>query len=130
MVELLSNLYKMSRNVDLCVSKEDMKMNLIEVQGLIKKFTEDKKIKSSVGVRIIDLTSEVGELSKEVLKSTNYGNKEFEKTEEWDSEIGDVLFSLICIANQTETNLEDCIKYVLDKYEKRFKNKGDLGSGR
>lgn len=105
-------------------------MNLIEVQGLIKKFTEDKKIKSSVGVRIIDLTSEVGELSKEVLKSTNYGNKEFEKTEEWDSEIGDVLFSLICIANQTETNLEDCIKYVLDKYEKRFKNKGDLGSGR
>lgn len=105
-------------------------MNLFEAQSLVKKFTKDKNINSPVGVRIMDLTSEVGELSKEVLKGTNYGNKEFEKTEEWDSEIGDVLFSLICIANQTETNLEDCLKYVLDKYEKRFVNKGDLGSGR
>lgn len=105
-------------------------MNLFEVQSLIKKFTEDKKINSPVEVRIIDLTSEVGELSKEVLKGTNYGNKEFKKTNEWDSEIGDVLFSLICIANQTETNLEDCLNYVLNKYEKRFASKGDLGSGR
>jgi NTP pyrophosphatase (non-canonical NTP hydrolase) len=105
-------------------------MNLFEDQYLIRKFTEDKNISSSVGVRVIDLTSEVGELSKEVLKGTNYGNKEFEKTEEWDNEIGDVLFSLICVANQTETNLENCLKYVLDKYEKRFSNKGDLGSGR
>jgi len=52
------------------------------------------------------------------------------KTEEWDSEVGDVLFSLICIANETETNLEDCLKHVIDKYEKRFADKGDLGSGR
>ncbi|AET67483.1 hypothetical protein Desor_1850 [Desulfosporosinus orientis DSM 765] len=65
-------------------------MNLFEIQGLIKKFTKDKNMNSSVSVRIIDLTSEVGELSKEVLKGTNYGNKEFEKTEEWSSEIGDV----------------------------------------
>lgn len=105
-------------------------MNLFEVQGLIKKFTEDKNMNSTVSVRIIDLTSEVGELSKEVLKATNYGNKEFEKTEEWNSEIGDVLFSLICIANQTKTNLEDCLKHALEKYEKRFTNNGDLGSGR
>ena len=105
-------------------------MNLLEAQSLVRKFTENKKINSPVEVRIIDLTSELGELSKEVLKGTKYGNKEFEKTEEWDSEIGDVLFSLICIANQTETNLENCLKYVLDKYEKRFTNKGDLGSGR
>lgn len=112
------------------VLKWRMKMNLFEVQDLIKKFTEDKNINSPVGVRIIDLASEVGELSKEVLKGSNYGNKEFEKTGEWDSEIGDVLFSLICIANQTETNLENCLKCVLDKYEKRFANKGDLGSGR
>ena len=75
------------------------------------------------------MTSEVGELSKEVLKGTNYGSKNFKKTEEWKSEIGDVLFSLICIANQTDTNLEDSLNYVLDKYEKRLAAKGDLGSG-
>lgn len=105
-------------------------MNLFEIQSTIKKFAEDKNINPSVDVRIIDLTSEVGELSKEVLKGTDYGNKKFQKTDEWNSEIGDVLFSLICIANQTETNLENCLMYVLDKYEKRFTNKGDLGSER
>ncbi|MTI58060.1 MazG nucleotide pyrophosphohydrolase domain-containing protein [Geosporobacter ferrireducens] len=105
-------------------------MNLFEVQDLIRKFNEEKNMSSSVNIRIIDLASEVGELSKEVLKGTKYGSKEFQKTEEWNSEIGDVLFSLICIANETKTNLEDCLKYVLDKYEKRFANKGDLGSER
>ncbi len=105
-------------------------MNLFEVQNLVKRFTKNKNISSSISVRVIDLVSEVGELSKEILKGTNYGKKKFVKTEEWDSEIGDVLFSLICIANQTETNLEDCLNYALNKYEKRFADKGDLGSGR
>ncbi len=105
-------------------------MNLSEVQEIIKTFTQDKNLNASISFRMIDLTSEVGELSKEILKGTNYGIKEFKKTEEWNSEIGDVLFSLICIANQTDTNLEDCLKYVLDKYEMRFINKGELSSGR
>ncbi|WP_420842737.1 MazG nucleotide pyrophosphohydrolase domain-containing protein [Fervidibacillus albus] len=45
-------------------------------------------------------------------------------------EIGDVLFSLICLANQTETNLEDSLAQILEKYEKRFAAKGDVGSGK
>ena len=39
-------------------------MNLSEIQGLIKSFTEDKRIDSSVEVRIIDLASEVGSYQK------------------------------------------------------------------
>lgn len=105
-------------------------MNLSQIQGMVNEFTSGKNMNSSVSIRIIDLASEVGELSKEVLKGTNYGGKNFEKTKEWQSEIGDVLFSLICIANQTDTNLEDSLNYVLNKYEKRFTSKGDLGSGR
>lgn len=103
-------------------------MDLLGIQDMIKEFTNSKNMNSSVSIRIIDLASEVGELSKEVLKGTNYGNREFEKTKDWNSEIGDVLFSLICIANETETNLESCLKSVLDKYEKRFADKGHLGS--
>ncbi|RKD28858.1 hypothetical protein BET03_07170 [Thermohalobacter berrensis] len=94
------------------------------------KFTKEKAINSRVDIRIIDLASEVGELSKEVLKGTDYGNKKFEKTKEWKSELGDVLFSLICIANETNTDLEECLNSVLNKYEERFKNKGDLGSSK
>lgn len=105
-------------------------MSLWEAQSLIKKFTKDKGLNSSVDIRMIDLASEVGELAKEILKGTNYGTKKFESTEELSDEIGDVLFSLICIANETETNLEDCLKGVLKKYEKRLDNKGDMGSGR
>lgn len=104
-------------------------MNFFEAQDSVRKFIEDKNINSSVGVRIIDLASEVGELSKEFLKGADYGKKEFEKTEEWDLEIGDVLFSLICIANQTQTDLESCLKHILEKYEKRFYEKGDLSLG-
>lgn len=105
-------------------------MDLSELQDIVNKFTKDKNMNSNVNIRMIDLTSEVGELSKEILKGTNYGSKQFEKTKEWNSEIGDVLFSLICIANETDTNLEDCLNFVLDKYEKRFASKGDFGSGR
>lgn len=104
-------------------------MKLSDIQNKINIFTKDKNLNSTVGIRIIDLASEVGELSKEVLKGTDYGNREFTITEEWESELGDVLFSLICIANQTNSDLESCLKVVLKKYEKRFETKGNLGSG-
>lgn len=105
-------------------------MNLLDLQNKVNKFNKDKDINSDISISIIDLASEVGELSKEVLKGTDYGRKQFSKTEEWESEIGDVLFSLICVANETDTNLEDCLNYALDKYEKRFVSKGNLGSGK
>ncbi len=105
-------------------------MSLLEIQDKVNRFAKDMGISTSVNIRIIDLVSEVGELSKEVLKGTEYGIKQFRNTEGWESEIGDVLFSLICVANETDINLENCLNYVLDKYEKRFANKGDLGSGR
>ncbi|WAA09510.1 hypothetical protein [Fervidibacillus albus] len=54
-------------------------MQISEAQRFIKTFTEEKKIDASVDVRIIDLASEVGELSKELLKGTNYGKKNLKK---------------------------------------------------
>lgn len=105
-------------------------MNLTDFQHKIKKFTKEKGLIATVNIRIIDLASEVGELSKEVLKGTDYGNKEFCLTEEWKSELGDVLFSLICIANETKCDLDECLKHVLNKYEKRFADKGNIGSGK
>jgi len=105
-------------------------MHLLDIQNKIAEFTKDKGINSKVDVRIIDLASEVGELSKEVLKGTNYGNKQFTITDEWKGEIGDVLFSLICIANESNINLEESLNEVLYKYEMRFNSKGNLGSGK
>ena len=42
-------------------------------------------------------------------------------------ELGDVLFSIITIANAFEIDLEEALNKVLKKYEKRM-NKGSPGS--
>ncbi|WP_432406243.1 MazG nucleotide pyrophosphohydrolase domain-containing protein [Wukongibacter sp. M2B1] len=103
-------------------------MELIEIQKKIEKFTKEKNLNISPNLRIIDLVSEVGEMAKEVLKSTAYGKKDFMASGDWQSEIGDVLFALICLANSTDTNLEQSLFKALEKYEKRFENKGNIGS--
>ena len=70
------------------------------------------------------LTEEVGELAREI--NHRYGEKtkkSSEEKKEMASEIGDVLYILICIANSTGVDLEDAFNKVLEKYEKRDKNR-------
>lgn len=62
------------------------------------------------------LTEEVGELAR--IMSRTYGDqsfKESDKGREISDEIADVLFVLICIANQTGVNLEDALNRNFDK---------------
>ena len=103
-------------------------MNSIQekVDKLIKKYN----LESSVEIRFIDLISEIGELGKEILKGNDYGKKDFCNTENLESEIGDTFFSLICVANGLNIDLENALENVLNKYENRFSNNGNIGSGR
>ena len=103
-------------------------MNSIQekVDELIKKYN----LESSVEIRFIDLISELGELGKEILKGNEYGKKEFCNTENIESEIGDTFFSLICVANGLNIDLQNALDNVLNKYENRFSNNGNIGSGR
>ncbi len=101
-----------------------------EAQKRIAQFVEQHGLKIPVEYRVLDFVSELGELSKEILKATNYGKSEFQPTENWEEELGDVLFSLICVANATQVDLEQALAKVLDKYQKRIKSKQDAGSGR
>ena len=103
-------------------------MNSIQenVDGLIKKYN----LESSVEIRFIDLISELGELGKEILKGNEYGKKDFCNTENLESEIGDTFFSLICVANGLNIDLQKALDNVLNKYENRFSNNGNIGSGR
>ena len=96
-----------------------------KVNELIKKYN----LESSTEIRYIDLVSEVGELGKEILKGNDYGNKEFVATDNLESEIGDTLFSLICVANGLNIDLNLALENVLEKYEYRFSTKGNIGSG-
>ena len=98
------------------------------IQKEIRDFNTKYNLGGSIETRLIDLSSEVGELGKEVLEGTNYGEKEFSRTDNLESEFGDVLFSLISAANCAGVDLDVALEKVLKKYEDRFNKKGHIGS--
>ena len=98
-----------------------------ELQKRIKEFTEKHGLKSPGEHHVLDLLSELGELAKEILKSTNYGRDAPEYDEDIGEELGDVTYSLITLANYYGVNLEKELLDVLEKYERRMR-KGSAGS--
>lgn len=96
--------------------------------------TVDDWIKS-IGVRyfseltnLAQLTEEVGELAR--IMSRTYGDQSFKESDTKDSpqemlkdELADVLFVLICIANQTGVDLNDALSKNLEKKTARDKDR-------
>jgi NTP pyrophosphatase (non-canonical NTP hydrolase) len=88
--------------------------------------TVDGWIKT-IGVRYFNeltnmaiLTEEVGEVARIIAR--RYGEqseKESDKNKDLGDEMADVLFVLICLANQTGINLTDALRKNLDKKTKR-----------
>ncbi len=109
---------------------EETPEKLPDFQQTVTDFVEEHGIEAPIHARLLDLSSEVGELSKEHLKSTNYGREPFEEPADgWQNELGDVFFSLVCLAKSTGVNLETALRRSLDKYEERLRRGGDAGSG-
>ena len=66
------------------------------------------------------LTEEVGEVARIIAR--RYGEqseKESDKNKDLGDELADVMFVLICLANQTGINLEEALKKNLDKKTNR-----------
>lgn len=66
------------------------------------------------------LMEEVGEVSR--IMARRYGEqseKESDKSKDLGDEMADVLFVLICLANQTGVNLEEALKKNLEKKTNR-----------
>lgn len=97
------------------------------LQDKVQIFTTDHNLSSPIEHRMLDLVSEVGEVSKEVLKMSNYGREEIQYNDAFAEELGDVLYSLITVANHFEVDLEEAVHQALEKYERRFQ-KGSIGS--
>lgn len=86
-------------------------------------------LNSSSMVGLIDFVSEIGELSKEVLKASSYREKSsIIKNENMILEFGDVAFSLICLANTLEIDLREALELAVKKYEKRLREKNSISS--
>ena len=104
-----------------------------KLQQQVSQFVQTHNLETTVPYRLLDLISELGEVSKELLKATNYGQNELDPTTlspDWADEVGDVLFSLICLANVTGVDLEEAVQNALLKYQKRLSQTQDAGSGR
>ena len=85
----------------------------------------------TIGVRyfseltnLAQLVEEVGELAR--IMSRTYGDQSFKKSDEsynLADELADVLFVLICIANQTGVDLTDALERNLQKKTERDRDR-------
>lgn len=84
----------------------------------------------SIGVRyfsemtqLAQLTEEVGEVARII--SRTYGDQSFKKSDDKNlsDELADVLFVLICIANQTGIDLTEAFQKNMDKKTNRDKDR-------
>jgi NTP pyrophosphatase (non-canonical NTP hydrolase) len=100
-------------------------MEIAEAQKIVDKWIQE------VGVRYFNeltntaiLMEEVGEVAR--IMARRYGEqseKESDKNKDLGDELADVLFVLICLANQTGIDLEDALRKNLDKKTKRDKDR-------
>ena len=98
-----------------------------KIQKKIKEFCKNNNMESPVEHRLLDTMSELGEVAKEILKMSNYGRGPIKYRKELKNELGDVLFSLITVANTFNVDLEEALQQVLKKYKQRLK-KGSADS--
>ncbi|HMV42399.1 MAG TPA: nucleotide pyrophosphohydrolase [Leptospiraceae bacterium] len=108
---------------DIATNNADLTLNQAQAQV-------DKWIKT-IGVRYFSeltnlalLVEEVGELSRLIART--YGDQSFKKSDlekDIPSEMGDVLFVLICLANQMGISLEDALNKTIQKNTSRDKDR-------
>ncbi len=97
-------------------------------QEKVRTLVNHYKLESETPIRLLDLSTELGEMTKEYLLLTNYGRQSFQANEHWKTELGDIYFSLLCLADATGVELESSLEKVLEKYRQRFGDSGQIGS--
>jgi len=102
----------------------------MKMQNKVKEFLDKYNIHTNAEMRFIDLSSEIGELGKEILKGNNYGKKPHENSPALKDELGDCLFSLLALCNETGIDAENALQGALKKYAERFAQKGEISSSK
>lgn len=100
-------------------------MTLQEVQETVDRWIKENGVRyynelTNLGI----LMEEVGEVSRLMVRI--YGEQSFKESDEshdLGDEMADVLFVLVCLANQTGINLTEALRKNLDKKTKRDKER-------
>ena len=100
----------------------------ITAQDKVRQFTQANMLSPTPAVALIDLLSELGEVAKDILKSSDYGpDLSCQNPQTWD-ELGDVFYSLLTLANSLDYDIERGLDRALAKYKSRLLRKGSPGS--
>ncbi|MBK3516591.1 nucleotide pyrophosphohydrolase [Carboxylicivirga marina] len=96
-------------------------MDISEAQDKVDKWIQTYGVRYfSELTNMAILTEEVGELAR--VMARKFGDQSFKKSDlkvDMADEMADVLWVLICLANQTGVDLEDAFKRNMDKKTKR-----------
>ena len=96
-------------------------MTIKESQELVDKWIKEYGVRYfNELTNMAQLTEEVGEVARIIAR--RYGEqseKESDKNKDLGDEMADVLWVLICLANQTGIDLEEALKKNLEKKTKR-----------
>lgn len=100
----------------------------MEDQQKVASFIQRHEMETPPAYRLLDLVSELGEVAKDAAVSTDYGDS----PEEFDihaDEIGEVLFSLLALADALEIDAEEALEEALSKYDERIAERDTASSG-
>jgi NTP pyrophosphatase (non-canonical NTP hydrolase) len=92
-----------------------------EFQKKVQKFMDENKMNNPIEYRMLDLFDEIGEVAKEISKTSECGTKKPKFREEIVMKLGDAFYSLITVANYYDVDLVYSLALALEKYEKRIK---------
>ena len=99
------------------------------LQVRVRRFHRRFGVSRTPEVYLLDLMAEVGELAKEYLKATAYGEKAAAALPEaFAAELGDALYTLLSLVEAAGLDAEALLEAALTKYEARILAKGDMGS--
>lgn len=99
-------------------------------QAQVRAFLARHGLGRDAEVHALDLMAEVGEVAKEILLESGYGEEEVEISPELEEEIGDTAYSLLALAEALGVDAGAALRAALEKYEARLAEGEGPGSGR
>lgn len=95
-------------------------MDTRDIQEVVEEFNNKHGLNMNPLARGLDLSSEIGEVQKELLIGSNYGSSTHSNTDNLIYEMGDSLYALLSLANETGLDLKTCLYLSLEKMSNRF----------
>jgi len=99
----------------------DAKLSLDEMQDLVDVWIQKHGNYWSPLSMLSAIMEELGEIAREInhLEGFKPKKKEEMKETQLDEELADLIFSVICVANYYEINLNEAFQKIIAKYSKR-----------